>query len=546
MPFRPPPSCLRPAQRSPVGGKRPFRSQCKRTATTVSSASSHAQKFASRVLEEHREIVRKEIATLEKADPKDKEVQARLLAKKVDLGYSDPKNHEAFVAGKGAPTQDVFAAMHQQRWKSKLVPRLRKSEENWKIIGDVLPKSTTPTVIVQMNFQNTEWLAPIGQPVPPIWTLYSPEVTITTNDDAVRHFTVALVDVDRPDSDTKSYEEWCHWLITDVPVQRRLVIPGGSSPYLQTPKDDAAKGELEKMLTGAHFVPKAPETAPVIPGNVVFPYVPAHPPASNPRKQHRYMLVVLEQEKEGSVKIDVESLKAQARKTEAELKKKAEEAGLPQWERSALGEREAEIMVRERGLLLPITKFIKDNNLTLKGRGFMTSFWDIHTPAVFSQLGIHEPVYGSLHFQSPRDTVASIQTATDLASSLPGPIAALSAATLKALNYGRPESLSPARLLTRRGTTVDNMRRADAEAILQKRERDAANAKVGGKGAKNAKVAAAAADVASPKAAGKRTIPRVTVLAAAAMVRNRTGDIAKGSGEMVRSVKEKRYRYKNV
>lgn len=89
--------------------------------------------------------------------------------------------------------------------------------------------------------------------------------------------------------------------------------------------------------------------------------------------------------------------------------------------------------------------------------------------------------------------------------------------------------MSPARLITQRGVEVDEMRVKDAAAKLAAEKR-------GKKG--TVKVVT--------EQAMKKT-PRLTALGAAAMVRTKEGDIAKGyKGELVKSVKEKRYRYQNV
>ncbi|TPX55339.1 hypothetical protein PhCBS80983_g05400 [Powellomyces hirtus] len=496
----------------------------------ATTAADRAHSVAEQVLNAERAAITAQIKELEAKAGSDPVAQKALVKKRIELGYSDPANHVAFAEGKADVTEELFSTMHHKRWRSFLIPRLVKHETQHGIIGDVLPSALLPSVNLEVNFQNTDWLCAYGQPVPPVWTLYSPELTLTTGhaqDAPTRHFTIALIDIDRPDPDTKTYEEWCHWLVTDIPVTNRLVIPGGSSPLLAEPTEQFAT-----MVTGASYVPTAPATPPQIPGNVLLPYVPAHPPASNPRRVHRYVLMVMEQTGgPGSVKVDVEALKEKAREMNARDKLIREKHGTPMWEKSVLGEGEEKLMVRERGLVLPIAKFMKTHELKLKGHGFFTSTWDIHTPAIFSQLGIHEPVYGTLKGATPKHTVHSLTTATALAASLPGPLATLSAQTLKNLNYATPPRPEPAHLLTKRGMEVQNRRTRDAAAAAKKVE------KKGGK----QEQAVVAANTVMPKT------PRVSVLAAAAFVRNKEGDVAKGlKGEYVRAVKEKRYRYENV
>ncbi|KAI9092707.1 phosphatidylethanolamine-binding protein [Phlyctochytrium arcticum] len=475
-------------------------------------------------LESERSLLRTRIADL--GTQGDSAKNEQLAALEVELAYSDPANHAKFADGKADLTSGVFAKMHRRRWRLHSVPKLLKLEEHHKVIGDVLPSRVAPEVQMEINFQNTNWLCPIGQPVPPIWTLYSPEVVITADNDKLRHFTIALIDLDRANAEKGAYEHWCHWLVTDIPVKGRTVIPGGASPYLQP-----ANQAVDKILDGAKFVPSAPETESPIPGKVVFPYVPAHPPASNPRTPHRYFMAVLEQPSE-SVQIDLETLSQKARKAAEQIELTSKE---PTWKRHVEGEGEKRIQVRERSLIMPLAKFMKQHDLELKGHGFFLASWDIHTSAVFSRLGIHEPVYGRLNAQSQAQTVRQLETATNLAAQLPDALARLSPKELRTINYAeRPRVVSP-RVMTKRGLQVAEMRKKDA-AMAEA----AANKKKGKKGA------AAAPVVSKPPSYNPKT-PRLTTLGATAMVKNKEGDAAKGfQGEYMRKIKEQRYRYKNI
>ncbi|KAI9008096.1 hypothetical protein BC832DRAFT_553064 [Gaertneriomyces semiglobifer] len=481
------------------------------------TASSNAFALASQMLELERQAVQKRITELESMEPKET-VKAEIARKHLELEYADVQNHRTFARGQGDITKPIFANMQNKRWRYYYIPRLLKHAEEHRIIGDTLPERIVPEVNVELNFQNTRWNCPYGQPVPPIWTLYSPEIVITTGSEQLRHYTLMLVDLDRPDPDSKSIEEWCHWLVTDIPVQGRLVIPGGSSPLLRAPSEAS-----QTMLAGASFIPAPPAKEPTIPGNVVFPYVPAHPAASNPRKVHRYFLAVLEQPS-STLKLDVEGWGQIAEEATAKLRKAQTKGNTPAYAKSTDGEGERQLKVRERGVPLPLTKFMKDYDLSIKGHGFFSAIWDIHTPYVFSRLGIHEPVYGSIASGNPGVTVRQLETATELVANTPTPLTQLSVDALKGINYAQKPRLSPAKLITQRGVEVANRRIAES-------------AKAEKKGKK--------AIVESTRSLGKT--PRLTVLGAAAVVKNKDGDIARGfQGELVRSVKERRYRFKNV
>ncbi|KAJ3176845.1 hypothetical protein HDU87_004777 [Geranomyces variabilis] len=515
-----------------------------RRAFAASADRAHA--VAEKVLLAHRAALEQQIKQLESnLDPADEAGRRTLAKKRIELGYSDPSNHVAFAEGKADVEKEVFSSMHNQRWRSFLVPRLLKQEIAHGIVGDLLPAAVRPSVNLELNFENTNWLCTYGQPVPPIWTLYSPRLTLTTGDSRTRYFTLALVDVDRPDPDTRSYEEWCHWLVTDVAVTDRLVIPGGSSPLLQRQQQAEDAEAFAKATTGATFVPNAPAQQPEIPGKVLFPYVPAHPPASNPRKLHRYAMLVMEQSGPGAVKVDLEALKKSARELDASVKERNEKEGTPMWKTGVMGEGEEKLMVRGRGLVLPVTKFMQTHNLQLKGHGFFTSTWDIHTPAIFTQLGIHEPVYGSLAGQTARQTVKAITTATSLAATLPGPLATLSAEARNSLNYARPPRPAPARLLTKRGMEVANSRGRDAEALLKRQSKKKSG--VDPSLAESSSSRSNSGSIVAADGSFTAKTPRVSVLAAAALVRNKEGDVANGmKGAYVRAEKERRYRYANV
>lgn len=86
----------------------------------------------------------------------------------------------------------------------------------------------------------------------------------------------------------------CNVQSTNIPVQGKLEIPGGSSPFLGPPNASSENTEDSK---GVHYVPSAPQTPPSLPGQVLLDYVPPHPPMSNPRKLHRYVLALLESNK---------------------------------------------------------------------------------------------------------------------------------------------------------------------------------------------------------------------------------------------------------
>ena len=223
--------------------------------------------------------------------------------------------------------------------------------------------------------------------------LYSPTVTLTLNpttphSSLPKLYTLLLTDLDHPDPATSTVGEWCHWLVTNIPLpapeqQEQLkksthkisvTLPGGTSPYLQpalsTPK---AKKSSRK---GIRYHPSAPAVTPQLPGNVVLPYVPPHPPNQAPKSAHRYVLVALEQT--SRIDVDVEEL----------IKRRV--SSLPKTATGAFtadeDEGEKRIMASARAAF-SVWGFAKEHGMDVSGYAFFRSSWNVYTPAIYARLG---------------------------------------------------------------------------------------------------------------------------------------------------------------
>lgn len=86
-------------------------------------------------------------------------------------------------------------------------------------------------------------------------------------------------------------------------------------------------------------------------GSVVYDYVPPHPPLSNPRKEHRYLITLWKQSKELSL------------------------------------EKHSDLAYAQRGTFLPSMKFAKDNGLELDSFAWFKSSWDRDSSAIMQKLG---------------------------------------------------------------------------------------------------------------------------------------------------------------
>lgn len=151
-------------------------------------------------------------------------------------------------------------------------------------------------------------------------------------------YTVIMTDLDRPNPEKGHYEEWCHWMVSDISVSNgRGVVDGGSSVLNPQPTSN---------------------------GKTIIEYVPPHPAFSNPKKMHRYVFTVLRQTT-GTINSD-----------------------------PILSSITTDLSDDSRAHFLPLRKFMKDFNMEWSGFGFITQTYSpTLTPSIFKSLGIHEPMY---------------------------------------------------------------------------------------------------------------------------------------------------------
>ncbi|KAI8802487.1 phosphatidylethanolamine-binding protein [Cladochytrium replicatum] len=356
-------------------------------ASSSKGAVNPAYREALKVLEAKQAAIKSRIAELEKSgDAKEKKTELE-----VEYQYSLLDTHKAFQQGRGDVSTPVYAKMHEERFRSYVIPQLLEEATETSVIGDGIPNKVVPEVNLEVNFSNTRWLGPTGHATPPNWTLHSPEIVITTNDEKTRYFTLMLVDLDRPNEEQKRYEEWCHWMITDIPITQRLVIPSRTSPYIDMTKIPVSERSLN---TAGYFPPPPEEVSEPVPGTTVLPYVPLHPAFSDPKHVHRYIFYVMEQ--------------------------KAAGLELPQALKDLNHSSKDSIVGNARGSFLPAYKFLTSRGLEMKGYGFLRSTWNIYTSKVYEAMGIHEPVYGRPG-QSKTQKAFRIQSAQELLQRSPVP-----------------------------------------------------------------------------------------------------------------------------
>lgn len=176
-------------------------------------------------------------------------------------------------------------------------------------------------------------------------------------------------------------------LSVNIPAKDRLVIPFGSSPFLKNPLEMPAIDSIDPCLAKT---PNPPLEPPTLPGDTIFGYLPPHPAHSNPKKNRRYLLTVMEQ----SSKINADELKlaikAKVAEAAAEAEKSVSSSSAPEGfsiVAQGLVQRENELEFKERSVALPTWKFVKDNQLKVVGYGFFKSTWNLLTPPIYNALG---------------------------------------------------------------------------------------------------------------------------------------------------------------
>ena len=189
----------------------------------------------------------------------------------------------------------------------------------------------------------------------------SPNIVINTQTDDVRYFTLMMTYLDRANVSTGTYEECCHWLITDIPVSKRLEIPSVFSPFLKG--TDLDKNDYKDKATSYGV------------GNVIFDYLPPHPTHSRPTIIHRYVFTVWEQ--------SVPQLQIEKKKSLYQL-----DLTKPTYLQELDLEAQSKLEIKERQDILPTMKFAQDNNLKLAAFGHLKSNWGHQTSQIFTALGI--------------------------------------------------------------------------------------------------------------------------------------------------------------
>ncbi|KAJ3119538.1 MFT2-Corn MFT-like protein [Nowakowskiella sp. JEL0407] len=381
-----------------------------------SSGANPAYDIAFSLLKAEQSRLLKEIEELKKTGD-----EAKLKQRQLELEQIKLETHWNFNQGTADVNEDVYSELHKKRYREYVVPQLKKSCEEFSIIGDIYPEFIEPSVLFETRYLHKKWFAATGHPIEPNAALYSPEIIITTGDKfTTRYFTLMMVDLDRPYPQDRIYNEWCHWLVTDIPVTNRLVIPAGSNAFLKGKEFPVGESNT------ASFTPQPPEVEPELTGNVIFPYAPLHPPYSDPRKMHRYVFTLFEQQSP-NVGVSIKDITEKAKKI-------AEKS-------PSYSDGEKTLQTIERGLIGTTWNFKRQHELKVASFGFVTSTWNIYTPRIFSALGIHEPVFARTP-KSGKHAVAQIDASKTIVGEHKNILERLGSRKNWTTSYNRPKTTS--------------------------------------------------------------------------------------------------------
>ncbi|KAF7731638.1 hypothetical protein EC973_008807 [Apophysomyces ossiformis] len=227
--------------------------------------------------------VEKEVTRVKKTSSPTKEAQlAALQALKYDLEVkaelNDPEVRRNFDDDKIDMSRPVYRYLSQKRFEKAPRSQLLERVTQMNVIPDLVAPGFEPKVQVNIRFGEKE-NAPVepGVFVKPEESINVPQINITNFHTDTRLYTLMLVDPDSPDAENKTYQQHCHWLITNVPLSA-----------------------TQPDVTG---------------GDVVLDYVPPHPEKGT--KYHRYTLVAYEQPNQGQDKVEIKLEKRDAFDTKA-------------------------------------------------------------------------------------------------------------------------------------------------------------------------------------------------------------------------------------
>ncbi|KAI8065660.1 phosphatidylethanolamine-binding protein [Gongronella butleri] len=210
--------------------------------------------------------VEKEIGRVAKGTAANKTAQLSALnALKTDLQIkaelNDPEVRHNFEQNKVDMSQPVYRYLCEREFQKNARPKLLERLTQMNVVPDLIESSLDPQV--QLNIATATPFVP-GDILTPDQTASLPELNITSFHTDSRLYTILLVDPDCPDVANKSYQQYCHWMITNVPLSATETRVQGGQTVLSYQPPHPQKGTKKHRYTWiAYEQPDKVEIAPV-------------------------------------------------------------------------------------------------------------------------------------------------------------------------------------------------------------------------------------------------------------------------------------------
>ncbi|KAJ1910527.1 mitochondrial 54S ribosomal protein YmL35 [Tieghemiomyces parasiticus] len=188
-----------------------------------------------------------------------------------------------FKQGNVDLTVPVYHYLTQRQFANEYLPILEQRITQMFVVPDLLPPSSVHPefkleAIYPSSSEATEATPfTVGVILQPTNTVPTPKVVATPFHTDQRLYTLVMVDPDSPNQETHSYDQRCHWLLTNV-----------SLSVTQPAVNDTAASGAETILD----------------------YIPPHPARGT--KRHRYVFFLLEQPNGGRDRLDAAALRTTA------------------------------------------------------------------------------------------------------------------------------------------------------------------------------------------------------------------------------------------
>lgn len=227
-----------------------------------------------------------------------------------------------------------------------------------------------------------------------VWAMLSvnsPRIRIVTRGNEKKYLTLVMLDFDRPNHFTGYYEEFCHWLVTDIEATGGPVeFEPRLSRYIG-PEYPKILSRLKHYESDELLIAKSGDSG-LEAGREVLPYLPLHPSLKNPKSSHRYIFAVYEQQSPNS-NISVEEIN---RVYGEEINAVDEHYDGLVSTYSALEDQvlqERKMLFPLRSACLPAAALAKRFNLKLLTARFVVSKYHPAVGIMFDLLGIREPAF---------------------------------------------------------------------------------------------------------------------------------------------------------